>query len=294
MIIKILRKLVWFIFPVFFVPLRWLDRYFLSELAHWCRRTDYITDPAVIKTFHCEGVEAKAHIQSYFDRWRIDEFESYPVRKIKEYMNHENNRNKKVAYYEIGANIGYSVITMGKILGETGHVVAFELEPTNFKTLNDNIILNQLENTIPLQIGIADQSRITKFYYNRYHDKASIFPSSGVGMHSLDFNEKVHEPHAYYQVPLMPLDTVIREFHLPFPTHIFIDAYGAEDFITGSMHDTLNDCRLKMVMVDIESKALEESKSHQRILDAGFSLLDCDTEEAQDVVPVSHKTTYIR
>ena len=96
-------------------------------------------------------------------------------------------KNNKINYYEIGANVGYSTILIAELIQEIGDVVAFEVEPTNFKTLVDNIQLNKLNNVTPLQIGVADQSSIKKFYFNRYHDPA-LLTSSGMGMHSTQFN----------------------------------------------------------------------------------------------------------
>ena len=67
------------------------------------------------------------------------------------------NESKKIIFYEIGANVGYSSLLISKILFNRGKVYSFEVEPTNYKTLCDNIILNKLENIVPLNIGIASK-----------------------------------------------------------------------------------------------------------------------------------------
>ena len=281
------------LFSSIYKPLRWFEKNILSQIAFLIKFPGYSVDPIITKNIQFHEIKAKVNIRTYFDHWRINDYEKHPVRNLLDCVKSSEKKNNRINYYEIGANVGYSTIMIGKLLQEIGEVVAFEVEATNFKALVDNIQLNKLNNVTPLQIGVSDHSSIKKFYFNRYHDP-SILTSSGMGMHSLKFNEKVHRKTSFQRVPLMSLEKIIREFSLPFPTHIFIDAYGAEDVVVKGMKKVLKDHRLKVIMIDIENAELDQSYANKTVINAGFELTDCIIEEGFNEAPKSFKTIYTR
>ena len=281
------------LFSCIYKPIRWFEKNILSQIAFLIKFSRYSIDPLITKDIEFHELKAKVNIRTYFDHWRIDDYEKHPVKTLLETVKSSGKKSNKINYYEIGANVGYSTIMIGKLLQEIGEVVAFEVEATNFKALVDNIQLNKLNNVTPLQIGVADHSSVKKFYFNRYHDP-SILTSSGMGMHSLKFNEKVHMKTSFQRVPLMSLEKIINEFSLPFPTHVFIDAYGAEDIVIKGMKEILKDHRLKVIMIDIENAELDHSYANKTVIGAGFKLTDCIIEEGFNQAPKSFKTVYTR
>ena len=56
---------------------------------------------------------------------------------------------------DIGANLGYHTITMGELVGNSGHVISFEPQRIIYQQLNCNIFLNGLGNvyTFPYALG---------------------------------------------------------------------------------------------------------------------------------------------
>lgn len=284
------------IFKLFYrilCPIFKLFHRILSELAFKFEITDYLICPVIIKRFKYKQIEIKTQIESFWNYWRMKAYEKYPVEKIENCINDPKNSKDRIVYYEIGANVGYSFLVIGKMLKERGEAFAFEIEPTNFKTLFNNVLINKLDNATALPFGIAENCMIRKFYFNRYHNKISLLPSSGMGMHSIQFDSNVHDKNYFYRAILMPLDSMIKLFSMPCPTHVFIDAYGAEDTILSGMRDTLENDRLSMIMVDIETN-LDQSKTHKMILNSGFKLVDCIIEKEIDVLPTSYKCTYLK
>ena len=141
---------------------------------------NFQTDNLIIKKIKFKNFEAKVKINNFWDYWRIKNFEKYPL----EFLINEFDKNlsNKTVFYEIGANTGYCSLLISKLLGESGKVYAFEVEPTNFKTLCDNVILNKFTNLIPLNLGISDSNKLEKFYYNKkYFDKKNFFASERNG-----------------------------------------------------------------------------------------------------------------
>jgi FkbM family methyltransferase len=65
---------------------------------------------------------------------------------------------------DIGANIGDDTLNMARLVGNEGHVYAFEPEPKNFMLLKKNINANKYENISAEKLAISDQNRNKKLY----------------------------------------------------------------------------------------------------------------------------------
>ena len=69
-----------------------------------------------------------------------------------------NNNDESFVFYDIGANIGvYSLYTA--ILHKNSIVYSFEPEGTNFSSLCQNIVNNDLKNMIPLQLAFSNAEK---------------------------------------------------------------------------------------------------------------------------------------
>ena len=254
---------------------------------------NFQTDNLIIKKIKFKNFEAKVKINNFWDYWRIKNFEKYPL----EFLINEFDKDlsNKTVFYEIGANTGYCSLLISKLLGESGKVYAFEVEPTNFKTLCDNVILNKFTNLIPLNLGISDSNKLEKFYYNKkYFDKKIFLPQSAMGMHSLEFNDKVHSKELFCNSIFIEFDKLIELFKLDIPTHIFIDAYGAEEKIIKSILKIDTKKLPKYIMVDIEEniKAVEESEVYQMLTKKNYKLLSNFLERGNNIIPDSYKSIF--
>jgi len=67
---------------------------------------------------------------------------------------------------DLGANIGYYTLLAARLVGSSGHVFAFEPEPTNFNILCRNIKLNNYQNVTAIQNAVSDKQGRMKFYIN--------------------------------------------------------------------------------------------------------------------------------
>ena len=104
---------------------------------------------------------------------------------------------------------------MNQVKNNHDKVYCFEVEPTNFKTLTDNIILNKLTNVIPLNIGISSNNLISKLFYNTlFNSDKDFLPQSGQGSHSITFDKKLHRKDVLSYVPLMTFNSIISTFSL--------------------------------------------------------------------------------
>jgi FkbM family methyltransferase len=58
---------------------------------------------------------------------------------------------------DIGAHIGYYTLLFSRLVGPTGHVVAFEPVPRNFEFLSENLKLNSCTNVEPVNRAVLDR-----------------------------------------------------------------------------------------------------------------------------------------
>ncbi len=249
-------------------------RQILTRLALFTHHKNFTVETFVSRKYSQGSLTAKARIRSYADYWRLGDYEKHPVDQMVKWLEEQRSLEKSIVYYEIGANVGYSVMLIGHLLRDVGRVVAFEVEPTNFKTLSDNIRLNGLTNITALPIGVGEVTEVKKMFLNKVYDQRSIFSTSGVGAHSITYDENFHVQNHFVDVALMPLDEIIERFSLPKPNVIFVDAFGAEDTIIASMGDTLAEEEVDLVMVDFDRDKPSDSEGYMKLTDAGFSLVD--------------------
>ena len=97
------------------------------------------------------------------------------------------------------------------IIENFGEAFAFEIDSTNFKTLNDNIILNKSKNLVPFNIGISSENKVEKFYFNtKFTNNKYHLPSSSMGMHSIKFDKNVHNKNIYCLTPIMKFNEILK------------------------------------------------------------------------------------
>jgi len=70
-------------------------------------------------------------------------------------------------FLDVGAHIGKYAILAGRLLRNTGRVIAFEPEPDNFRLLQKNVALNGLANVRCLNVGCWSHDGSLKLYRAR-------------------------------------------------------------------------------------------------------------------------------
>jgi len=249
---------------------------------------EFQTDINIVKNIKHQDLEIKVKLNNYWDYWRIRNFESYPINYLRKEKDFNGSVDENIIFFEIGANTGYCSLLLSKFLENKGKVYSFEIEPTNYKTLCDNIILNKLKNITPMNIGVSDGDKISKFYYNtKFLQRKNRLPMSSMGMHSMKFDKNVHEEDFYCNSTFMTYQNIIETFKLEVPTHVYIDAYGAEENIIKSITNSDTKFLPAKVMVDIEEnvKKIEESKIFKMLTSKNYQLLSFQREKGISYLP---------
>ncbi|MBA7506944.1 hypothetical protein ES706_05659 [subsurface metagenome] len=104
---------------------------------------------------------------------------------------------------EIGANIGYYTILMGKIIGKTGKIYLYEPYFPSFKILMKNIKLNNISTIVEANnLAVSNETKIKKFYLG----KAS-------NVHSLiNYSSNTNNPN-YIKVKTIDINEVLRNIN---------------------------------------------------------------------------------
>jgi len=118
---------------------------------------------------------------------------------------------------DIGCNIGYYALLESKLVGEKGHVIAFEPSPMNFKCFNDNVSLNNFTNVKAYNNAIGDENTKKKF----------LVASRSNSSRMIDVYSKSNEG-SIITIPLVTLDKFVFEHSLQSIDFIRMDIEGYE------------------------------------------------------------------
>ena len=65
--------------------------------------------------------------------------------------------------FDIGAHAGYYTLIASKLVGGSGHVVAFEPAPRNLRYLRRHLSLNHVSNVTVLEVAVSDRAGVGRF-----------------------------------------------------------------------------------------------------------------------------------
>ena len=257
-LIKIYNLFLFIVFILLtpFLFIKYVFDYLFSKVIYFRKGNiffkNFLINKPFLKKIKFSDIEIKVFINSYYDSWRTGNFKSFFLKDLIE----DSKRNEKIYYYDIGANTGFASIIAAKKLNNKIEAFALEIEPANFKTLCDNILVNNLQNIHPINLGLSDKGKIAKFFYNQYNsiEKKFFYPLSSVGLHSTKFVKGLHNESIFFNILMFSFDDLLKKFDLPQPTHLFVDAYGSEKEIMHGMRNTLKFGKIKKIYLDIEDE----------------------------------------
>jgi len=132
-------------------------------------------------------------------------------------------------FYDIGANIGFFACIGARLVGETGHVYAFEPSPDSANLLRNNIRLNDLNNVEVVQCAASNYTGTTMFDVSGYASVARI-DQSGKGAKTVE-------------VPVSTIDDLVGKSGMRRPDVVMIDVEGVELDVLRGMERIVRDYR---------------------------------------------------
>lgn len=180
---------------------------------------------------------------------------------------------------DVGANIGYHALTMGKAVAPGGEVWAFEPDPDNFASLRSNLERNAMADVHPVSAAVGDrQGRVDLW----------VSPSHG-GDHRV-YRPAAPRSRQPIQVDLIALDQFFSG--RPPPQLIKMDIQGAEPLAIRGMSRLLRECSPLTLLFEIWVKGWKEAGEEplpvlQELSDRGFRLELLGTGRAERREPLA-------
>jgi FkbM family methyltransferase len=170
--------------------------------------------------------------------------------------------------FDVGANVGmYSVYASAFCK----RVYAFEPVFTNYFILNNNILLNNLSESVrAFCIAISDERRVDSMRLSRL----------GLGDAFSSFAESIDACHVSFQPVFeqgafsLTLDALVFELGLECPTHLKVDVDGLESRIVGGAGKLLRDPRLRSILIELNHGLAADREAIGLIVASGFAISD--------------------
>jgi len=162
-------------------------------------------------------------------------------------------------FVDVGAQVGYYSVIAGKLIAESGKVIAFEPEPVNYGLLVRNLQLNGLEGIVePNQLAAWNERKTVGFQLSEWIEHK--------GAHRV--SEVDPDPRGM-QVEAVPLDEILGD--LQRIDLIKIDVEGGEYMVLDGMRALLE--RLPDLKIIVEVRPTPNSRDLVRLIEeCGFNV----------------------
>jgi FkbM family methyltransferase len=198
--------------------------------------------------------------------------------------------------YDVGANIGlYSLYAAKRLRGEC-KVFAFEPEALNHAKLSKNVFLNGLSGIVlPCCVAVTDRLCFDTFnlHPRNFESMSHGQLVSGSALHSFgapeDYNGHAFQPFHQQGAVGVSVDDLWQAWNVDFPNHIKIDVDGLEEKIIAGAEQTLQDRRLRSVLVEISASKAGKDPILRRLNEAGFTQI---TDFARHSMELLQGTAY--
>lgn len=130
-----------------------------------------------------------------------------------------------MSFVDVGANIGYYSLLSSRLVAPTGHVYAFEPDPTAYQYLVRNLAKNACANVTPRELAVTEATGTARFTRNQL-ERGYVNGSSAGSPSSIS-------------VGTTSLDAYFSEIHWPRVDIIKLDVEGGEHSALLGMRQTI-------------------------------------------------------
>jgi FkbM family methyltransferase len=165
--------------------------------------------------------------------------------------------------YDVGANVGLYAVLLGKVVGERGHVIAFEPVRKHYCRLQENLALNGSTQVRSFQKALGDHAGEVKIWVGEVRGDRTGAGAVGCDDHGDDDSQVADAVEG---------DRFREAAKLPLPALVKIDVEGAEYAVLRGLQETLAQPACKLVMCEIHPQFLPGEVSPEGVLDLLRSL----------------------
>jgi FkbM family methyltransferase len=177
----------------------------------------------VIRKTGLHGFQMILHVDDWIQQnlYFLGEYEKAELKAIAQFLKEDG------VFIDIGANIGLYTLYASQVTNKNARIISFEPFSENFKTLSQNIALNDLSNVRLEKIAIGEKDGMVNLYYDE-QDK-------NLGMVSTKPLEKGLKE----EVKVVTLDSYLKDKAIAKIDLIKIDIEGFEYSALLGMKNTL-------------------------------------------------------
>lgn len=207
----------------------------LAELGESCKRT--LMGPGEVESGPASGLRFDAGADT--GRFARGDYE-LPVQHALASLVQRGD-----VCYDIGANLGFFSVLLGRMVGAEGSVYAFEPVPANVSMIERNARLNGLENI-----------RVKRVALTRADGEAELLLACHVGGAVLKSAGTPPDLSGILMVQTASIDSLISRAQIEFPDIVKIDVEGAEMDVLLGMEGLLQE-KSPIVVLELDDEKLE-------------------------------------
>ena len=162
---------------------------------------------------------------------------------------------------DIGANAGFYTLAFSRLVGDTGHVYAFEPLAQNAANILRHLELNAIKNVTLIQAAVANEPGLSGFRIAGHNAMGAISGSS-----------------TDYIVPTVTLDALVAAGTFPVPDLIKMDVEGAESRVLDGALKLLASRKTSLLIALHGHKQMELCLA--RLEQSGYSAFQLDGQPA--------------
>jgi len=256
------KKLAYIIYKILFFFMNIFDRIFKVRLSYVFK--DVITENSY-EFIYIKNNKTFFFTPNNYTKYRLNNYYTKEPDTIVWMKNFK--KNKKIIFWDIGANIGnYSIFSA--MYHKNIQVFAFEPSVSNLKVLARNISINNLEEKITIiQLPLSDkENKIALMQESRFEEGGS-FNSFGVNYNSDSFRtdgnitaglqivgpnktKKLFSKNKY-KIFGTSLDNLVKSKIVDIPDYIKIDVDGIEHLILLGATKVLRNKKIKGILIEL-------------------------------------------
>ncbi len=189
---------------------------------------------------------------------------------------------RDMVLFDVGSNVGETLLNFAKLTGENGKVYGFEPVPYSFNKCSNNISLNQFNNVSVSQIALSNKEE-TLFF-----QEANNNNSGGV------FMNKSNTPGSY-KVEGITLDAYVERIGITHLDLIKVDVEGFETNVLKGASETCRKFRPKLFVevddVNLKNQGSSANELIALITSYGYHISKIESIAAWDQ-PIYHYDIY--
>ncbi len=176
-------------------------------------------------------------------------------------------------FYDIGANVGFFTIIAAKLVGNTGHVYAFEPAPENASTIRNNVQINQFPHVTVLEKAVSSSSGTGKLLLT--HDP---------GGNTLATAGSPPDVKGEMSTELVSIDDLVAQGGVKPPDVVKVDVEGAEVEVLQGMAQTIKSFQ-PLIIYEIDDESQADFARKQTEVESLLLEFDYDIQPLKDSYP---------